>query len=392
MAFDVTSNPYLDNLADPKRVGAITSLEPKKPALIPLSNEPLSIMTPRDNSIAAPDKKKSIFERFGDAFTSKKKDANPNANMARIGEEASKLNNFKDSYGAAGLTLSGNKPVEKTDATNPVAQAAPKDKIDPKTGKPEVVAGVTPKEEKEESVNEVGSLGDLQDKKQEIVDSKKGDASNVLSEKSERFQKLGDKSKAIDTKLEELKKNPEGNADEIEKLEAKKGRIDSKKSAMVERVAEKIAGKDKNYQELSKAEDKELKKVNQYADYDLKDESGKKLSKEDISNLGKQGKLFDEEGKPVSEEEFVKQGFKKTLTDKAAEADPMRALEEGTKEQKYKAFAMMMSGQSPTASGASKAPAKDDLYGNLASIVQGLTQISNQRNVKQKFGTFTNFK
>jgi hypothetical protein len=376
--FGITSNdnPF-NNLEKMK------AIQPKKLETPTIDFKTLAVSNP---ATQAP--KKGFL---GNIFGHKKNDVvnTPTANNAELTKLTDNMgaNAVSETYDAAGLSLSANKPVGKTVATTSVAQAAPK------ADKTEVQAGATPKEDKEDSVNEEGSLGDLQDKKQEIVDSKKGDATKVLSEKSERFQKLDGKSKAIDDKLTELKKNPEGNADEIAKLEAKKGRIDSKKSGMVEHVAEKIASKDKGYQELSKAEAKEQKKVDQYANYELTDKDGNKLSPQDISNLGKQGKLFDEKGKPVSKEEFKKQGFEKTLTDEAAAANPELAMKEGTSDQKFKAFAMMMSGGNPNMIPGGGKPQPGDWAGALGGVFASVTAMNEQRKAQQRpnFGTFSNF-
>ncbi|MDD3419577.1 MAG: hypothetical protein PHE78_03130 [Candidatus Gastranaerophilales bacterium] len=188
--------------------------------------------------------------------------------------------------------------------------------FNPETGKFEKV-----KEEHRE-----GSLGDIKDKKQAMVDNVAGKI-----KKNEKVQAQYNEQKAkIEAKYAD---NPKKKEKALAKFETK---FDNKVNEM---AAKKVKGTDE-FKELSKQEAAEQEKVDQYKDVNLtvKDKNGKerKLTAEEISD---RKDLFDEDGKALDKKALEEKGVKKSFSEEAMMNNPKAIMEssDATPEEKNKA-------------------------------------------------------
>lgn len=457
MATISSSTPY--SLEDPFKTSEYRS-EGTSVSKAPVSIlDSTGVSAPAKVDSASKPEKQNIFKRMGSIFNAKPNEKS-GTDMENLDNATANLgeNSVKDTYAAAGLELSGSKKtvgkealVAKMDNSTEVTQefsqklsgsgnvkrgeVTPEEskKLDEQFGTKKVAQGETSvkdievpatneiatveqvdasavkttqapianntEEKTDKPKNEEGSLGDLQAKKQEIVDAQKDTAKKQLSEKSEKYQKLDEKSAKIDSKLEELNKNPEANKEAIAELEGKKAKIGDAQSKMVDNRAEKLAGNDENYKKLSVAEAKEQKVADKFKDFDVKDKDGNKISQEELKGK-KLSDFVDKEGNVDRTKLEKESGLKATYSQAAIKNDPQKILddpnaspEETKKAEKVQMMqfmqAMMGGGNATGASNAKSQPAQPSWQQQITQSMFSITAFNEQRKQDKKFGSLT---
>ncbi len=206
---------------------------------------------------------------------------------------------------------------------------------------------IEPKKEEPKGTHKEGSLGDIKEKKADMLDKKKEQVAKQLEtgsgRASEKYKELGDKSKEIEGQIAKL--DPKKDGEKIKELQSKQSKINDKQSKVVDKVAKKSLAKDENFQKLDDQEKKEQKLVDKYKDFDLTDkEDGHKLTAEEISD--KKDKLFDNDGKVLDRKTLAEKGIDKKYTDEAIAQNPMRVFADknASKEEKTQALVAVVTG------------------------------------------------
>lgn len=353
---------------NPRKFGDVTARPPKTPDAVPVGGStpavPIPAKTPdvsaalatgatNPNQSKAPtdvhadlskatanggqDALKDAYSGMGLDLSSSNERVKPQAaKVAMIGDAAKNTQASASQANPATSAKPDEKPAEA--GTKPAEQAANPQTPSAEGQKPEAAGEKKPEQadasktdKKDETKHKEGSLGDIKDKKNEILKAKKDEAQKALqADKDGAYNKLGEEAAHADKQLADLKSVPEDKRtpeqkQKIDYFEKQQKLIKGTQSKMVNDKATSLAEGDKSYQDLSTKEEVEKKKVDQYSDFNLKDENGKALSKEEISD---RADLFDKDGKALTPEQLKEKGITKSYTEDAIKNDPMKVLQD----------------------------------------------------------------